>query len=235
MQMYLLFLNNTYISMYSLSAPTRGATRFCQIINAPFQFQPALPRGERRWYRHQFRRSRIISTSAPTRGATPIHVTSADSGDNFNPRSHEGSDRIGWLLQSWQHIFQSALPRGERPTAAVPIDDGTKISIRAPTRGATCSCLCGEVVKIFQSALPRGERLPWHDGIRRRTEDFNPRSHEGSDQRHSVLYLMRLISIRAPTRGATSKNFRLFDHYTISIRAPTRGATLSALRGERKA
>lgn len=47
MQMYLLFLNNTYISMYSLSAPTRGATTLQDALLQKVEFQPAPPRGER--------------------------------------------------------------------------------------------------------------------------------------------------------------------------------------------
>ena len=78
---------------------------------------------------------------------------------------------------------------------------------------------------------------------------FNPRSHERSDVRYSVFIGPSVISIHAPTRGATSKavgcastksNFNPRSHersdsfttalsmyLTISIHAPTRGATLS--------
>lgn len=67
MQMYLLFLNNTYISMYSLSAPTRGATR-----------QGGLRRG-----RH------TISTRAPARGATRV-LTRYKYYDIFQPAPPRG-------------------------------------------------------------------------------------------------------------------------------------------------
>ncbi len=56
--------------------------------------------------------------------------------------------------------------------------------------------------------------------------DFNPRSHEGSDQ-----YLERVrsidseISIHAPTRGATTTSMGSNYLVNISIHAPTRGAT----------
>ena len=124
---------------------------------------------------------------------------------------------------------------------------------------------------LFQSALPRGERrhelvpsaLPLyfnprsHEGSdnSRVTPafyimDFNPRSHEGSDERRLINEHDNLISIRAPTRGATIRfdvcyfldayfnprshegsdllhGIPLFDT-DISIRAPTRGATLPA-------
>ena len=77
--------------------------------------------------------------------------------------------------------------------------------------------------------------------------DFNPRTHEGCDPEWSVLTLYRIISIHAPTRGATHNGyqdqgragfqsthprgvrpramFTISGVPTISIHAPTRGAT----------
>ena len=77
------------------------------------------------------------------------------------------------------------------------------ISIHAPTRGATaCEALAAKTV-VFQSTLPRGERRMGKidtSGL----SNFNPRSHEGSDNRTTFYYLtVSLISIHAPTRGAT--------------------------------
>ena len=144
---------------------------------------------------------------------------------NFNPRSHEGSD-------CWPLLV--ALK--------------TSISIHAPTRGATHCKSCLEAPKtIFQSTLPRGER---QDGYANSDAvvNFNPRSHEGSDQNDSTALQIRFdISIHAPTRGATDKQqwyaytvpFNPRSHegsdvpefgiqvksYEISIHAPTRGAT----------
>ena len=57
---------------------------------------------------------------------------------------------------------------------------------------------------------------------------FNPRSHEGSDLIHSLALMPLLISIHAPTRGATTGSGNLFGDSIISIHAPTRGATESS-------
>ena len=57
--------------------------------------------------------------------------------------------------------------------------------------------------QIFQSALPRGERL-FPGFITAARIYFNPRSREGSDLHHAVLTYFRIISIRAPARGATT-------------------------------
>ena len=80
-------------------------------------------------------------------------------------------------------------------------------------------------------------------------EYFNPRSHEGSDGIFADLYAKKVISIHAPTRGATRYCFciklvigfqstlprgerQLFEVAnaavkSISIHAPTRGATFA--------
>ena len=99
------------------------------------------------------------------------------------------------------------------------------ISIHAPTRGATSAVLLLPVA----------------------TSNFNPRSHEGSDLRQSASTCQKsfqstlprgerqaadsiqarkgIISIHAPTRGATAVENPVGIISGISIHAPTRGAT----------
>ena len=76
----------------SIRAPTRGATEVFPYVLRKYQFQSALPRGERR--KRIARESRMA--------------------DHFNPRSHEGSDIFGSRFFDLESRFQSALPRGER-------------------------------------------------------------------------------------------------------------------------
>ena len=56
-------------------------------------------------------------------------------------------------------------------------------------------------------------------------QDFNPRSHKGSDGIITVIQIGRVISIHAPTRGATCFPLISLSSLSISIHAPTRGAT----------
>ena len=135
-------------------------------------FQSTLPRGER---------------------LMPVH--SVPGLDNFNPRSHEGSD-TGEILE---------------------ITITITISIHAPTRGAThfvhTLCFCSIyfnprshegsdltstfqsiTVQKFQSTLPRGER-------------------HGGEHVHATC---SDISIHAPTRGATATLTNFF-FYNQSI------------------
>ena len=102
-------------------------------------------------------------------------------------------------------------------------------------------------MRLFQSTLPREERLTALCIIYPSYNYFNPRSHERSDS-FSVLHDPNMIiSIHAPTRGATEGcqilaleivNFNPRSHersdrlqscrlsgIQISIHAPTRGAT----------
>ena len=56
---------------------------------------------------------------------------------DFNPRSHERSDKLFVAVKVWYPIFQSTLPREERQENGIEYDDLLDISIHAPTRGAT--------------------------------------------------------------------------------------------------
>ena len=121
-------------------------------------FQSSLPRGERQCNGKDFMDLWRISILAPTRGATNCAWRCSYIFQNFNPRSHEGSDSVDRVLSYIRTKFQSSLPRGERLSHC---DDD----------------LCGNK---FQSSLPRGERLCTISESNTQS-NFNPRSHEGSD------------------------------------------------------
>ena len=140
----------------------------------------------------------------------------------FNPRSHEGSDKILHILHNIISIFQSTLPRRER----LPISNERSrkitfqstlprrerqsrayqyclwaiISIHAPTKGATRD------IAAFDAYL----------------RDFNPRSHEGSDAAISTPSLDASISIHAPTKGATAILYNKFLLFHIILTNPSK-------------
>ena len=98
------------------------------------------------------------------------------------------------------------------------------ISIHAPTRGATVSPHRDDNNVGFQSTLPQGERrnraLMSHAMLY-----FNPRSHKGSD---CIRFILRKIIKNFNPRshkGSDAIRQRNFYIYVISIHAPTRGAT----------
>ena len=55
---------------------------------------------------------------------------------------------------------------------------------------------------------------------------FNPRSYKRSDLENKNAMIAKLLSIHAPTRGATHGPCECLQLYPLSIHAPTRGATL---------
>ena len=152
------------------------------------------------------------------------------SDTNFNPRSHEGSDERWGMIGMTSTYFN---PRSH---------EGSDVII----------LLCGKKARLFQSTLPRRERRR-HPLSTWKMSNFNPRSHEGSDNKSIANLATGLISIHAPTKGATSQGSadlpsealfqstlprrerpNVSDTSTkssaISIHAPTKGATIIFLK-----
>ena len=100
---------------------------------------------------------------------------------NFNPRSHERSDQKVAFIGCHVIQFQSTLPREERLSVQ---------TLLPPT-------------PLFQSTLPREERRFQPTVNSRLHLYFNPRSHERSDPFQVSIEACHMISIHAPTRGAT--------------------------------
>ena len=125
-----------------------------------------------------------------------------------------------------QFLFQSTLPREERQQTAAADVKREDISIHAPTRGATQKLGIASV-KMYDFNPRSHERSdPCGWCYRLRQIYFNPRSHERSDgDVNKIDCGGSVISIHAPTRGATFVPRRISRYIVISIHAPTRGAT----------
>ena len=191
----------TWRQRFQSTLPRRERHNHCMTFCACHKFQSTLPRRERPLPEDHFPDDAPISIHAPAKGATQKPYSHNHM--NFNPRSREGSDpiipfkkldstefqstlprrerQLFVAVKVWYPIFQSTLPRRERleyfdsPTV-IP-----KISIHAPAKGATNpspSCVAS-------------------------TNNFNPRSREGSDHRLANFGKSSHISIHAPAKGAT--------------------------------
>ena len=91
------------------------------------------------------------------------------------------------LLVQHQNIFQSTLPRGERLKYA---------------------CCCTSLLKNFNPRSHEGSDRDTY-WVTVATANFNPRSHEGSDRyQHGRWIYTDMISIHAPTRGATLEKLK---------------------------
>ena len=195
------------------------------LFTPPAVFQSTLPQGERRICQCRVFGRERISIHAPTRGATSDVAVLTGGTGNFNPRSHKGSDQAGMGPEPRPGISIHAPTRG----ATYCFYDTARllyISIHAPTRGATQAAKPVLLRRReFQSTLPQGERLVCGQtktfgkaisihaptrgatgpriGCRGPRDDFNPRSHKGSDIYIDPGEKRLCISIHAPTRGAT--------------------------------
>ena len=124
--------------------------------------------------------SSFISIHAPTRGATQVRQSSPLPFPYFNPRSHERSDQIQALPNLSGMRFQSTLPREERPDTLTFGLQAQNFNPRSHERS--------DAFPMLSLSFPL---------------NFNPRSHERSDLLQHKKHRVHIISIHAPTRGAT--------------------------------
>ena len=109
----------------------------------------------------------VFQSSLP-RGERPTAAISVSVRINFNPRSHEGSDKSPMFASAWTCDFNPRSHEGSDVRESKIKAYIQEISILAPTRGAT---------------------FPY-EFIILSYGNFNPRSHEGSDSnfRQKVLF-----------------------------------------------
>ena len=115
------------------------------------------------------------------KGATSLRIPAMASFNNFNLRSHEGSDGRLWWNWLRCHYFNPRSHEGsdDRYRRDCPV---LLISIHAPMKGATWQpCQVMSILSYFNPRSHEGsdrisDRCQW------RMMDFNPRSHEGSDR-----------------------------------------------------
>ncbi len=103
--------------------------------------------------------------------------------NNFNPRSHEGSD---FAQGKYFGDFKNFNPRSHEGSDDTDYDDS----------------------RDSKNFNPRSHEGSDHRDLDAETciDDFNPRSHEGSDWQGLRQQQSMRISIRAPTRGATIRS-----------------------------
>ena len=124
----------------------------------------------------------------------------------FNPRSHEGSDHSTARRSFSSSDFNPRSHEGSDHFSKASIT-ASKISIHAPTKGATGKKLHPYRRLGFQSTLPRRERpISVLINIKlRRFQSTLPRRER--HQNETTGYQTALISIHAPTKGATFENW----------------------------
>ena len=150
---------------------------------------------------------------------------------DFNPRTHEGCDMDAVIAMENHYISIPAPTKGATPHDYVP-NALQMISIPAPTKGATGyfpSEQCGDT--RFQSPHPRRVRLAANAAGARGRQFQSP--HPRRVRRYKVFpnKNVEIISIPAPTKGATCAFEDIGFRIVISIPAPTKGATICGCDG----
>ena len=143
-------------------------------------FQSTLPQGERRFTSCINASAIFISIHAPTRGATLERAVRHVYRNDFNPRSHKGSDFVDDYIFQRLWTFQSTLPQGERRFGRDSALTRNQFQSTLPQGERLEDVVDAEEISQFQSTLPQGER-PRQKWYRRCPRYFNPRSHKGSD------------------------------------------------------
>ena len=145
-----------------------------------------------------------ISIHAPTWGATRKSIIVIQYMTDFNPRTHVGCDIPRQRCHLSSLLFQSTHPRGVRPNHVAPPEMRLLFQSTHPRGVRREAAHLPLAVLQFQSTHPRGVRPPAGNSAPS-LSDFNPRTHVGCDLFHYLLLCLALISIHAPTWGATSK------------------------------
>ena len=145
----------------------------------------------------------------------------------FNPRSYKRSDYYRPVPGDPVDEFQSTLLQEERRNHIRKDFPEVFISIHAPTRGATAGFFSSDrtIAHFNPRSYKRSDPVP--PAVSALPCYFNPRSYKRSDRGTENAATDYMISIHAPTRGATTRSPTLIPFIEISIHAPTRGATVS--------
>ena len=165
-------------------------------------FQSTHPHGVRHICAVKHKIIRYVSIHAPTRGATekqqrPFYANKFQSTHPHGVRQHVNDNR-----HTYDRVSIHAPTRGATPLRFLYCAE-YGVSIHAPTRGATSEKMANQQNEWFQSTHPHGVRP------RRSVNDLSTSLFQSTHphgvrlDRESKLTPSILVSIHAPTRGAT--------------------------------
>ena len=177
--------------------PVTDGGKYCQNI-----FQSTLLQ-EERLSSIKMEKSHIISIHAPTRGATDKAVEGILNILNFNPRSYKRSDINRHTRCLWRINFNPRSYKRSDVTGCADYHANTKFQSTLLQEERHGAIFLSSNSPRFQSTLLQEER---HDFLYTIyfLYSFNPRSYKRSDIIVYFFGVKLILSIHAPTRGATS-------------------------------
>ena len=214
------------VSRVSIHAPTWGATSIADMAKVILiMFQSTHPHGVRREYQEGTTYQRLFQSTHP-HGVRPDGFRSRYNQRWFQSTHPHGVRRYAVAAMCSGDWFQSTHPHGVRlcfmrqgfyecvvsihaPTwgatkPPLPFGIAQKVSIHAPTWGATLLLLSLRLhFTCFNPRTHMGCDYGYAD-VPHRFLCFNPRTHMGCDIVIHLINHTLIVSIHAPTWGATS-------------------------------
>ena len=191
---------------------------------------------------HAFTKSFVISIHTPMKGVTMedrwLSIVLAD----FNPHSHEGSDKIQLLTAKSLYISIHTPMKGVTSVFSWSLLE-VQISIHTPMKGVTMlqpvpfipwvisihTPMKGVTISFsdYMNGIKFQSTLPWREWPYKNMSwflhfDFNPHSHEGSDRYGGVNMIPTGISIHTPMKGVTLRNDMIVVKYKFQSTLPWR-------------
>jgi len=259
-----------YREQVSIHAPARGATDDPSEAARLCKFQSTRPRGARPPDPDRSPGLHPVSIHAPARGATDLKVVERAENalfqstrprgarrmkspirtcpSGFNPRARAGRDFPSTTILLTRLSFNPRARAGRDRGIITVWHEAQGVSIHAPARGATPGRRAGCSGPSGFNPRARAGRDSGSSTRFRSPSSFNPRARAGRDLRACTMISRSDVSIHAPARGATPRDFSTPDTYTsfnpraragrdhgphdeehhqndVSIHAPARGAT----------
>ena len=159
--------------------------------------------GVRRATRNGLSHVMAVSIHAPTWGATAL----SERNNNiikFQSTHPHGVRLIMVINNLLISEFQSTHPHGVRPNKHLKFQSYSQKFQSTHPHGVRLDRRCEDRhLRVFQSTHPHGVRHDYFQPYSYRPYGFNPRTHMGCDYQNLVNHLSMLVSIHAPTWGAT--------------------------------
>ena len=212
-------------SKVSIHAPTRGAT-FVPFSNVVIYdcFNPRTHTGCD-LLSGGLSTQAIVSIHAPTRGATTAILAISESGSLFqsthphgvrqcinttyvrvacfNPRTHTGCDIYNISRLVWYRVSIHAPTRGATDLLSFSLSSQAMFQSTHPHGVRRLDSIVSGVSLCFNPRTHTGCDFPLFNWDKSK-KGFNPRTHTGCDlKEHISINRIRIVSIHAPTRGAT--------------------------------
>ncbi len=140
---------------------------------------------------------------------------------DFNPHSHEGSDDAVYTVDGCICISIHTPTKGVTRLNEL-FCKFIRISIHTPTKGVTAEAMASKKTAGISIHTPTKGVTTTFDINNAIKGDFNPHSHEGSDDFRNSKTSCTVISIHTPTKGVTRQRMDTYMMHKFQSTLPRR-------------